>query len=31
VFQRAKSIDRLLTTAEIRDVLGALDETRVTG
>jgi hypothetical protein len=29
VFQRAKSVDRVLTDAEIRAVLGALDETRV--
>jgi 2-isopropylmalate synthase len=29
VFQRAKSVDRLLTDAEIRAVLEALDETRV--
>lgn len=29
VFRRAKSIDRLLTEAEIRAVLDALDETRV--
>ena len=29
VFQRAKSVDRVLTDEEIRAVLGALDETRV--
>jgi 2-isopropylmalate synthase len=29
VFRRAKSVDRLLTDAEIHAVLGALDETRV--
>ena len=29
VFQRAKSVDRVLTEAEIRAVLNALDETRV--
>ena len=29
VFQRAKSVDRVLTEAEIRAVLDALDETRV--
>ncbi|HET7226237.1 MAG TPA: LeuA family protein [Candidatus Eisenbacteria bacterium] len=29
IFQRAKSVDRVLTEAEIRDVLDALDETRV--
>jgi 2-isopropylmalate synthase len=29
VFQRAKSVDRVLTDAEIRAVLAALDETRV--
>jgi len=29
VFQRAKSVDRVLTDGEIRDVLDALDETRV--
>ncbi len=31
VFQRAKSVDRVLTDDEIRAVLSALDETRVTG
>jgi 2-isopropylmalate synthase len=31
VFQRAKTIDRILTAAEIRAVLDALDETRVSG
>jgi len=31
VFQRAKSIDRVLTPAEIHDVLVALDETRISG
>jgi hypothetical protein len=29
VFQRAKSVDRVLTDDEIRSVLAALDETRV--
>ena len=29
VFQRAKSVDRVLTDGEIRAVLAALDETRV--
>jgi hypothetical protein len=29
VFQRAKSVDRVLTDDEIRAVLAALDETKV--
>jgi hypothetical protein len=29
VFQRAKSVDRVLTADEIHSVLAALDETRV--
>jgi len=31
VFQRAKSVDRVLDPAEIRGVLAALDETRISG